>query len=173
VTFRGLSLGTPLDGAPRVVSSFPGDERDGGARAHRGIDIEAVLGEPVLAVADGRVNFAGVDLPGQRANRILPPGEIESVPRSELGHGGRYVCILHHPPEGWLRTCYMHLEDVEVRAGADVRRGQRIGTVGRTGMRRSAPHLHFELHAPEGVLDGSEALAVLVLGRPDVSVASR
>ncbi|MCA9616347.1 MAG: M23 family metallopeptidase, partial [Myxococcales bacterium] len=104
-------------------------------RSHRGIDVESVLGEPVRAVADGRVNFAGVDLPGSRNNENMTPAQIEQVPRQSLGNGGRYVCILHHPTgEGamaWVRSCYMHLEDVEVQWGQEVRRGDRIGTVGR------------------------------------------
>lgn len=176
---RGLELGPPLDGAPRVVSSWIGAGRDGGARRHRGTDVESVLGEPVRAVAAGRVNFAGVDLPGHRRNAAMTPREIAEVPRGELGAGGRYVCVLHHPeeedtPEGedappaWLRSCYMHLEDVEVRHGQELRRGERLGTVGRTGMRESAPHLHLELHGPEGLLDASEVLAPYLLGQnPD------
>ena len=178
---RGLVLGPPLDGAPRVISSWIGAGRDGGARRHRGVDVESVLGEPVRAVADGRVNFAGVDLPGHRRNAAMTPREIAEVPRNELGAGGRYVCVLHHPEEGganaegsedgpppWLRSCYMHLEDVEVRHGQEVRRGERLGTVGRTGMRQSAPHLHLELHGPDGLLDASELLGAYLLGRnPD------
>jgi len=102
----------------------------------------------------------------------MSPEEIEEVPRDDLGAGGRYVCILHHPAgEGedtphWLRSCYMHLEDVEVRHGQEVRRGERIGTVGRTGMRRSAPHLHLELHGPDGLMDASEVLAGFLIGHP-------
>ncbi len=167
----GLKLVPPLDGTPRVVSSWIGAERDGGERRHRGIDVESVLGEPVYAVADGRVNFAGVDLPGARTNRNLSPEEIAAVPRQQLGRGGRYVCVLHRPQSSteeapaWLRSCYMHLEDVEVRHGQEVRRGDRIGTVGRTGMVSSAPHLHFELHGPDGLLDGSEVLSPFLLGR--------
>lgn len=170
----GERWGPPLDGQPRVISSWIGAERDGGERSHRGIDVESVLGEPVRAVADGRVNFAGVDLPGHRNSERMSPEEIEEVPRNDLGAGGRYVCILHHPPseaEGtpdWLRSCYMHLEDVEVRHGQEVRRGDLIGTVGRTGMRRSAPHLHLELHGPDGLMDASEVLAGFLIGtQPD------
>ncbi|MEM1414839.1 MAG: M23 family metallopeptidase [Myxococcota bacterium] len=170
---RGLAMSAPLDGAPRVVSSWIGAARDEGARRHRGVDVESVLGEPVLAVAAGRVNFAGVDLPGHRSHAALSRREIEAVPRDELGAGGRYVCVLHHPEEGadapaWTRSCYMHLEDVEVRHGQRVARGERLGTVGRTGMRRSAPHLHLELHGPDGLLDASALLSGFLIGRnPD------
>ena len=166
----GLQMGTPLDGAPRLISSWIGADRDGGERSHRGVDVESVLGEPIRAVADGRVNFAGVDFPGQRANDgNMTKAEIEAVPRQQLGRGGRYVCILHHGSgEGapaWLRSCYMHMEDVDVRNGQDVRRGDIIGTVGRTGMLSSAPHLHLELHSPDGLEDASVALAGILIGR--------
>jgi murein DD-endopeptidase MepM/ murein hydrolase activator NlpD len=127
--------------------------------------VESVLGEPVRAVADGTVNFAGVDYPGARSNENLSRAQIEEVPRRALGNGGRYVCILHHPSDGgWVRSCYMHLEDVEVEWGQEVHRGERIGTVGRTGMRTSAPHLHFELHGPDGLLDPAEIFAGTLLG---------
>lgn len=162
---EGMAWSPPLDGAPRVVSSWIGAQRDGGARNHRGIDVESVLGEPVRAIADGRVNFSGVDLPGSRNNRNMTPREIEQVPRHTLGRGGRYVCVLHHPEAGeWLRSCYMHLEDVEVRWGQEVRAGELLGTVGRTGMLRSAPHLHLELHSPDGLMDPSEVLAGHLIG---------
>lgn len=189
VTYRGLEFGSPLDGAPRVVSSYIGDERDGGSRNHRGIDVESVLGEPVRAVAEGRVNFAGVDLPGRRSHENLEHDALMAVPRSELGNGGRFVCILHRgassassseadagvadgpdagdagPVSTWVRTCYMHLEEVNVTWGQEVQRGEVIGTVGRTGMQRSSPHLHFEVHAPDGLQDGSEVIAAHLLGR--------
>jgi hypothetical protein len=162
----GLTLGPPLDGAPRVVSSMVGADREGGVRRHRGADIESVLREPVRAIADGRVNFAGVDLPGHRTHENLSPDEIAEVPRRDLGAGGRYVCILHDRDDGaWLRSCYMHLEDVEVKHGQGVKRGERIGTVGRTGMKVSSPHLHLELHAPEGLLEPSKVLRGPLIGR--------
>ncbi|HEY6881592.1 MAG TPA: M23 family metallopeptidase, partial [Polyangiales bacterium] len=64
-TFRGVEWGAPLEGAPRIVSSKPGADRDRGLRMHRGVDVDAAMHEPVLAMADGRVSFAGVDLPGR------------------------------------------------------------------------------------------------------------
>lgn len=165
IAFRGLELGSPLDGAPRVVSSYIGDERLLGARTHRGIDIEAVLGEPVHAVADGRVNFVGVDLPGHRSHESMTPAVASEIPGNQLGAGGRYVCVLHHPPDGgFLRTCYMHLDTMTVTNGQDVARGDQIGTVGRTGMRVSSPHLHLEFHGPDELLDGSELLQQFLIG---------
>lgn len=166
VAYRGYHLASPLDGVPRVISGYLGDDRDKGERAHRGIDVESVLGEPVRAVADGRVNFVGVDWPGQRSNEIMEPEKIMDVPRKSLGRGGRYVCVLHTGgAEGWLRSCYMHLEGISVRQGQTVRQGEVVGTVGRTGMQSSAPHLHLELHGPDGLLDPSMILRGPLIGR--------
>ena len=54
--------------APRVATSGPGDERDGGARQHRGLDLTASVGEPVRAAADGVVAVRGPPTsPGSRA----------------------------------------------------------------------------------------------------------
>ncbi|MDD9938861.1 MAG: M23 family metallopeptidase [Myxococcales bacterium] len=165
--WQGLLLGSPLDGAPRVVSSGLGFGRDGGRRSHRGIDVESEFGEPVRAIADGKVVFSGVDLPGRQSNVQLSPEHTNAFTRSELGRGGRYLC-LRHARDGApsLRTCYMHLETVEVTHGDVVQRGQRIGTVGRTGMKRSSPHLHLETHLPKELLDPLELLRGHVIGEP-------
>src|SRR5690606_876521 len=110
---RGIALGAPLDGAPRVVSSGLGFARDDGSRSHRGVDVESEFGEPVRAIADGMVTFSGVDLPGQRNHEQLAPQVTNAYDRRALGHGGRYVCVQHTPIDGgYLRSCYMHLETV-------------------------------------------------------------
>lgn len=166
IVWRGLPLGAPLDGAPRVVSSGIGFAREGG-REHRGIDVESVLGEPVRAIADGRVSFSGVDLPGRQNYASLPPEETNAYDRKLLGNGGRYVCLLHEVAGGApLRSCSMHLDTVEVAAGDVVTRSQRIGTVGRTGMRESSPHLHLEMHLDGEVLDASKILRGHLIGDP-------
>ncbi|MDQ3031876.1 MAG: M23 family metallopeptidase [Myxococcota bacterium] len=169
IQHAGLELGCPLDGCPRVVLSWLGAEREGGARAHRGIDVDSLPGEPVRAIADGFVYFAGVDLPGHRSHVQVASAEgYDAHPRRELGAGGRYACVRHgraETDESSLRSCYMHLETVEVAYGQRVTRGQRIGTVGRTGMQRSAAHLHLEMHTGERLEDASEVLRGLLIGR--------
>lgn len=165
---RGLQLGSPLDGAPRVVSSGLGFSR-GGERTHRGVDIESEYGEPVRSVASGKVIFAGVDLPGRHHNAIMSREDINNYPRRQMGRGGRYVCTLHEPADGRgdLRFCYMHLQEVHVSAGDEVALGDRIGLVGRTGMRRSSPHLHLEAHAEGELLDPLTLLSGHLIGTPE------
>lgn len=167
IEWGGITFGCPLDGCPRVISSWIGGEREGGARHHRGVDVESLPGERVRAVADGTVVFAGVDLPGaQNHVQVATPAEYERYPRDQLAAGGRYVCIRHAASgdRPSVRSCYMHLEEVHVRYGQTLRRGDQIGTVGRTGMRESAAHLHFELHT-ERLEDPSVILRGLLLGR--------
>jgi murein DD-endopeptidase MepM/ murein hydrolase activator NlpD len=53
-----------------------------------------------------------------------------------------------------------------------VRRGEVIGTVGRTGMRASAAHLHLEIRTAR-VEDPSQILAGLLLGRMPTSARDR
>jgi Peptidase family M23 len=85
---------------------------------HRGIDIAAPVGTPVVAATGGEVRFAGT-----------------------AGSSGRTVSI--RTGDGY-DTSYLHLSSLAVRAGAHVSSGDRIGAVGTTGTRSAtAPHLHF------------------------------
>ena len=91
----------------------------GYTRMHRGVDIAAPWGSPVFAASDGVVQFAG---------RSSGYGNFIKVT-----HGGGYG------------TGYGHLSRIYVRNGEHVRRGQRIGAVGNTGL-STGPHLHYELY---------------------------
>jgi Peptidase family M23 len=85
---------------------------------HRGIDIAASIGAPVVAAAGGEVRFAG-----------------------SAGTSGLTISI--RSGDGY-DTSYLHLSSLAVRAGTQVSAGDRIGTVGVTGTRSAtAPHLHF------------------------------
>lgn len=88
---------------------------------HKGLDIAAPIGNPVLACADGRVVFTGSQKRFRRyGNTVL------------VDHGkGAY-------------TYYAHLAKVLVKAGQVVRKGQKIALVGNTG-RSTGPHLHLEV----------------------------
>lgn len=89
------------------------------SRPHKGIDIAARVGEPILAAARGRVVFAG--------NRGNGYGNMV-----EIDHGYGYI------------TRYAHASRLHVRSGQSVDRGFRIADVGATGL-TSGPHLHYEV----------------------------
>lgn len=139
--WRALPLHSPLDGAPRKLTSLMGEARDGGRRRHKGLDFESASGEPVRAVAAGTVSFAGVDRK-RGASMNVPPEDIPKVKARTMAPGGLLVMIRH---EGGLVSAYMHLSNYNVRQGDAVQAGAIIGRVGRSGMKRSAAHLHFEL----------------------------
>jgi murein DD-endopeptidase MepM/ murein hydrolase activator NlpD len=103
------------------ISPFT-NERD----FHAGIDLAAREGTKVEAPGDGRVVFAG-RFPLRRNVRWWRYGNVVV-----LAHGSRYL------------TIFAHLEDLLVRRGRRVKRGEIIGTVGSTGWSTS-PHLHYEV----------------------------
>ena len=87
---------------------------------HNGLDLIAPQGDPVYAVADGRVSKV------TRSRKGLG-NEVE------IDHGNGYV------------TRYSLLGDISVAQGKQVKLGQEIGTVGVSTF-VTAPHLHFEVY---------------------------
>lgn len=98
----------------------------GAADFHSGIDLAAREGTPVVAPGDARVVFAG-RFPLSRNVRWWRYGNVVV-----LKHGDRYV------------TIFAHLESIDVRRGQQLKRGERLGSVGNTGWSTS-PHLHYEV----------------------------
>jgi hypothetical protein len=156
----GLEIVSPLEGAPRLGTSGPGADRDGGERSHRGLDIDATVGEPVRAVADGLVQFAGADMPGKLAARGLLPRQLRRWRGRNMGPGGFFVRVMH--ADG-IRSGYFHLNSYSVVAGQTVRAGDVIGAVGRTGVKVSGSHLHFEVHEDGVLADPVSFLSAYVL----------
>jgi hypothetical protein len=170
-TTMGLNVVCPLEGIPRVASSGPGEDRDGGARRHRGLDIVASEGEPVRAMADGVVLFAGVNLRGAPRKGPIPPSKIARYRNRSLGAGGIYLCLRHDVPEGApvndVVTCYMHLQSYVVAEKDRVTAGQTIGFVGKTGVKVSPPHLHLEVRVDDYAKNPMRYLTDLVIPPKD------
>ncbi len=162
----GIKIVSPLEGAPRVATSQPGADRDGGARRHRGLDLAATIGEPVRAMADGTVIFAGVNLGSRPRYGPISPEKIGKYAKRRLGRGGIYLCIRHdvpEEPEKEIVSCYMHLLSYRVRQDQQVSAGEIIGHVGRTGVKVSPPHLHLELRVNKRATNPMKALASLLI----------
>jgi peptidase M23-like protein len=143
--YVGVPVVSPLEAVPRVATSGPGEDRSGGARRHAGLDIAGMIGEPVRAVADGTVIFAGINSPTRARMSGIPPEKIARYRHRRMGVGGIYVCIEHVPEPKRIVSCYMHLDRYTVAEREQVTAGQVIGSLGRTGVKVSPPHLHFEL----------------------------
>ena len=153
-----ISFVSPLDGYPRIATSGLGEPRDGGRRPHRGIDFASDYGEPVRAVAAGTVTFAGVDWE-RRAHIPLEPWGATIVHERHMGPRGLFVEIDHG---NGVVSLYSHLAKYDVRVGEQVEAGQRLGEVGRSGIRDSGAHLHFGLFHRGRVLDPLDYLAAYV-----------
>jgi len=147
--YVGINVVSPLEGTPRVAPSGPGDDRSGGARRHAGLDIAGLIGEPVRAIADGTVIFTGINSPTKARMNGIPPEKIARYRHRRMGVGGIYVCIEHTPEPKRVVTCYMHLNSYNVSEREQVVAGQVIGELGRTGVKVSPPHLHFEVRIGE------------------------
>ena len=94
------------------------DPFNGEGAFHSGIDIGALYGQPVIAPAEGVVDFA--DFLGGYGRAII----------LDHGHG--------------ITTRYGHLKAFAVFPGQHVHRGDTIGYVGDSG-RSTGPHLHYEV----------------------------
>jgi hypothetical protein len=147
--YVGLNVVSPLEAVPRVATSGPGDDRSGGARRHAGLDIAGIVGEPVRAIADGTVIFAGINSPTKSRMSGIPPEKIRRYKYRRMGVGGIYVCIEHTPEPKKVVSCYMHLNSYNVNEHDQVVAGQVIGELGRTGVKISPPHLHLEVRIGE------------------------
>ncbi|HAA14107.1 MAG TPA: hypothetical protein DCE41_21395 [Cytophagales bacterium] len=86
---------------------------------HNGIDLAAPKGTPILAAGDGEVVEAELSGEGY-GNRV------------KIKHGDEYS------------TFYAHMQDVSVKVGERVTKGQQIGTVGNSG-ESFGSHLHYEV----------------------------
>jgi murein DD-endopeptidase MepM/ murein hydrolase activator NlpD len=159
-SYLGLTIISPLTGGVRLAISGPGADRDGGRREHRGVDVDAAVGEPVRAIADGVVQFAGADMTGDHPALGLFPRQLRRWRNRTLGPGGFFVRIVH---EGGVRSGYFHLNSFRVVAGQTVHAGETIGTVGRTGVKVSGSHLHFEVHENGELRDPVSFLTAFVL----------
>lgn len=102
-----------------VVTS-PYGLRWGGTDFHPGIDIANDMGTPIVATADGVVEYAGWNSGGY-GNMV------------DINHGNG------------LMTRYGHASQVVVSAGQHVKRGQLIAYMGSTGF-STGPHVHYEVH---------------------------
>ena len=102
-----------------VVSS-PYGLRWGGTDFHPGMDIANDMGTPIVATADGIVEYAGWNSGGY-GNMV------------DINHGNG------------IMTRYGHAAQVVVSAGQHVKRGQLIAYMGSTGF-STGPHVHYEVH---------------------------
>jgi len=92
----------------------------------------------------------GLDFTALRGTAIQSTGNgvIAHVRRSKSGYG-RNVIIDH----GYgYQTLYGHMDEIHVKVGDKVKKGEQIGTVGSTGT-STAPHCHYEVRIDGKAVD--------------------
>lgn len=112
-----------------IVTSPYGSRRRG---FHPGIDFGNVRGTQIVAAASGVVSKV-----------------VTGCKEGKRGCGGgygNYIDIEH--PNGTM-TRYGHLSKVNVKMGETVAQGDKIGSLGNTGL-STGPHLHFEIENANG-----------------------
>src|SRR5689334_14611079 len=103
----------------QVLTEFRNGDDPYAAGQHRGVDIAAPVGAPVVAASAGTIEFAGV-----------------------VGSSG--LVVSERTGDGRYELSYLHLSAASVRRGDSVDRGDRLGASGVSGTRSvEQPHLHF------------------------------
>ena len=129
-TTRTMSGGFtwPVPSGGRISSTFGSREAptEGASTYHKGIDIAASSGSKVVAAAGGEVVIA-----------------------TYSASAGNYVMINHG---SGVYTVYMHMANLGVSEGQEVKQGESIGSVGSTGY-STGPHLHFGIRENGSYVD--------------------
>ena len=87
---------------------------------HRGLDYRGRKGDGVITTANGTVEYAGF--------------------HKKSGYGNMIIVSHAHG----FKTLYGHMSKLHVKTGQVVKKGDRIGDIGSTGL-SSGPHLHYEV----------------------------
>ena len=117
-----------LGGKNHDIGGFWGDPRSG-RRKHKGVDIFAKKGTPVLATGPGTVSRVRTGGLG---------GKTVWVRDDKFGH----------------QQYFAHLDEQLVTPGQSVTTGDTLGTVGNTGNAlKTPPHLHYGIYKSSGPVD--------------------
>lgn len=132
----------PVNGPNSFRNDF-GEPRGGGTRTHKGNDIIAPKMTPLVSTVDGRVLYV-----------VSPQASwgYEIIIVDSEGYQYDYLHVNNDNPgtdDGLGGE--VHAYAPGITNGASVSKGQLVGWVGDSGnSENTVPHLHFEIHDPQG-----------------------
>ena len=121
---------SPVDANVTLTQKF----RPPKNQRHKGVDLAGSMNQPLYAVNNGVVTYRGDKFRGY----------------------GKMVLIDHG--NGWT-TLYSHLNKYNVQNGTQVKTGQVIGFMGRSG-RASGVHIHFEIYKNKIPIDPLQVIPI-------------
>ncbi|MBV6440642.1 MAG: M23 family peptidase [Haliscomenobacteraceae bacterium CHB4] len=126
----------------QMLASLPSVKPVREDKLQKSIGTLSGFGYRVHPVYKIRKFHAGLDFPARVGTAIQASGDGTVV---EAGwHSGYGNCVKIRHGYGY-ETLYGHMNKLVVRTGERVKKGQKIGEVGDTGL-STAPHLHYEVH---------------------------
>jgi len=127
---------------------------------HWGIDIGVPNGAKALATCERCVVVQANDCNGEpqcwnfgmgRFVQVEAQVRVPNYDQCVADHGGDPQAPECWVASGWKAT-YMHLQEIRVRVGQIVFRGQELGTTDNSG-NSTGPHLHYQINSPSGAVD--------------------
>ena len=88
----------------------------------------------------------GIDIRARKDDVLATEndGKVVAVNHNTNTGGGKSVTVEYARTDGSkVQTTYMHLSSISVKAGDEVKAGQKLGVSGNTGTRTTGEHLHF------------------------------
>jgi murein DD-endopeptidase MepM/ murein hydrolase activator NlpD len=97
------------------------------------------FGNRISPFTGARQFHSGIDIAGRRGTDVVAPARGRVVATGNRGPLGRSLTIDH----GYgVRTVYGHNDEIHVKRGQEVERGQVVSSLGSSG-RSTGPHLHY------------------------------
>ena len=91
----------------------------------------------------------GIDIAASSGSKVVAAAGGEVVIATYSASAGNYVMINHG---SGVYTVYMHMANLGVSEGQEVKQGESIGSVGSTGY-STGPHLHFGIRENGSYVD--------------------
>ncbi len=127
----------------KMLASIPSIKPIRSDKLNRNITLLSGFGYRIHPVYRVKKFHKGIDFAAPKGTSIQATGDgtVVKIERARRGYGNS-VTINH----GYgYQTLYAHLNSVDVKVGQRVKKGQKIGAVGETGL-ATAPHCHYELY---------------------------